>query len=74
MEQKNFLAAMGLILSFLLLWSVFVVPKFTPPPAPPAPATDKRMPEPTVESPAEKPASRGESAAWDPPKGRGNHP
>ncbi len=34
MEQKNFLLAMGLIVSFLLLWSVFVVPRFTPPPVP----------------------------------------
>ena len=33
MEQKNFLLAMGLIVSFLLLWSVFVVPRFTPPPS-----------------------------------------
>ncbi len=31
MEQKNFLLAMGLIASFLILWSVFVVPRFTPP-------------------------------------------
>src|SRR5260370_31419910 len=32
MEQKNFLLAMGLIASFLILWSVFVVPRFAPPP------------------------------------------
>src|ERR1700687_3027660 len=32
MEQKNFFLAMGLIASFLILWSVFVVPRFTPPP------------------------------------------
>ena len=31
MEQKNFLLAMGLIASFLILWSVFVVPRFAPP-------------------------------------------
>ena len=36
MESKNFLLAMGLIVSFLLLWTVFVVPRFSPPPAPPA--------------------------------------
>src|SRR5213592_2932163 len=32
MEQKNFLLAIGLIASFLILWSVFVVPRFVPPP------------------------------------------
>ena len=32
MENKNFLLAMGLIVSFLLLWTAFVVPRFTPPP------------------------------------------
>jgi YidC/Oxa1 family membrane protein insertase len=32
MEQKNFLLAMGLIASFLILWSVFVVPRFAPSP------------------------------------------
>ena len=36
MEQKNFLLAMGLIVGFLLLWSVFVIPRFTPPVQPPA--------------------------------------
>ncbi len=45
MEQKNFLVAMGLIVSFLLIWTVFVVPRFTPPPAPPAAAvTDSGLP------------------------------
>jgi YidC/Oxa1 family membrane protein insertase len=34
MESKNFLLAMVLIVSFLLLWTVFVVPRFAPPPAP----------------------------------------
>src|ERR1035437_2536041 len=38
MEQKNFLLAMGLIIGFLLLWSVFIVPRFTPPPVPPTAA------------------------------------
>src|SRR6266850_6387833 len=32
MEQKNFILAIGLIASFLILWSVFVVPRFAPPP------------------------------------------
>ena len=32
MEQKNFLLAMGLIATFLILWSLFVVPRFAPPP------------------------------------------
>jgi YidC/Oxa1 family membrane protein insertase len=36
MESKNFLLAMGLIVGFLLMWTIFVVPRFTPPPAPPA--------------------------------------
>ncbi len=34
MEQKNFILAIGLIASFLILWSIFVVPRFAPPPAP----------------------------------------
>jgi len=32
--EKNFLLAMGLIVSFLLLWTVFVVPRLAPPPGP----------------------------------------
>jgi YidC/Oxa1 family membrane protein insertase len=36
MEQKNFILAIGLIASFLILWSVFVVPRFAPPPVPAA--------------------------------------
>ena len=28
--KKNFLLAMGLIVAFLLLWSVFVIPRFAP--------------------------------------------
>jgi YidC/Oxa1 family membrane protein insertase len=39
MEQKNFFLAMGLIISFLILWSVFVIPRLAPPPQP-APITD----------------------------------
>jgi YidC/Oxa1 family membrane protein insertase len=38
MEQKNFLLAMGLIVSFLIIWSVFVIPRFTPPAPPPGAA------------------------------------
>ncbi len=38
MEQKNFLLAMALIVGFLFLWSVVVVPRFTPRPTP-APTT-----------------------------------
>jgi YidC/Oxa1 family membrane protein insertase len=34
MEQKNFILAVVLSLGFILLWSVFVVPKFAPPQAP----------------------------------------
>ncbi len=34
MENKNFLAAMGLIVGFLLVWSFVVVPRFTPKPVP----------------------------------------
>src|SRR4051812_2491740 len=34
MEQKNFLLAMALIVSFLLMWTAFVVPRFSPPPTP----------------------------------------
>jgi len=52
MEQKNFVLALVLSLGFILLWSVFVVPRFSPP-APPAstaplnsPATvDNTMPD-----------------------------
>jgi YidC/Oxa1 family membrane protein insertase len=44
MEQKNFLLAMGLIVSFLIIWSVFVIPRFTPPPAPtPVSTSDQSM-------------------------------
>ena len=32
MEQKNFLLAIILSIGFLFVWSVFVVPRFTPPP------------------------------------------
>jgi YidC/Oxa1 family membrane protein insertase len=38
MEQKNFLLAIGLSIAFLFIWSVFVVPRFTPPPLPTPPA------------------------------------
>jgi len=41
MEHKNFLLAMVLIVSFLLLWTVFVVPRFAPPPAPPTAAAER---------------------------------
>jgi YidC/Oxa1 family membrane protein insertase len=51
MEQKNFLLAMGLIVSFLILWSVFVVPRFTPPRAP-VPAADAQAPVVSVTPPS----------------------
>jgi len=38
MEQKNFLLAIILSIGFLFIWSVFVVPRFTPPPLPTPPA------------------------------------
>ncbi len=43
MENKNFLLAIALSISFLFIWSVFVVPRFSPPPlqAPPAQASPK---------------------------------
>src|SRR5947209_7979679 len=55
MEHKNFLLAMGLIVGFLLMWSVFVVPRFTPPPAPSQPpaSTQNVSPEKMAETPAE---------------------
>ncbi len=34
MESKNFILAIVLSLSFLVLWNAFVVPKFAPPPRP----------------------------------------
>ena len=36
MEQKNFFLAMGLIVGFLIVWTVFVIPRFTPPPPTPS--------------------------------------
>lgn len=34
MQNKNFFLAMGLIAAFLLLWTVFVIPRFSPKPVP----------------------------------------
>src|SRR5712671_4672244 len=53
MEQKNFLLAMALIVGFLVMWSVFVIPRFTPPPAPPNPAEQKSMSQGGTNIPAE---------------------
>src|SRR5258708_2256070 len=55
MEQKNFILAIGLIASFLILWSVFVVPRFTPPPPPvtagqPETASPATLPTPVIKS------------------------
>ncbi len=48
MEQKNFLLAIGLIISFLFLWSVFVIPRFTPP-QPAAVPAERQNPQPLSE-------------------------
>jgi YidC/Oxa1 family membrane protein insertase len=55
MESKNFLLAMALIVSFLLLWTVFIVPRFTPPPAPQTSAAvpTSQTPESMATTPAE---------------------
>lgn len=45
MQNKNFFVAMALIAGFLILWSVFVIPRFTPKPTAVPAATSTSAPE-----------------------------
>jgi YidC/Oxa1 family membrane protein insertase len=61
MEQKNFIAAIVLSIAFLFIWSVFVVPRFSPTPLPTPPAAGA-----PATAVAEKPATLGTAPGREP--------